>query len=535
MITRNIFGISVRPAALFMVGTLLLINSGCTSILKPEAIPAPSPQDLQKIERAQDLLSLGHQTALLESNQIFRDLTEVPALMDEASEGFIKTGMLLHLRQKEMGAVKAEGLTLLRESSALFPRFKEFGYLFDLLERIPASTKGIIGKTRADDPNVEDYLDWLRTDFPPLREKLRLRAESDEFHAYIYISFVEAFNFKFPNLPAVSELGTTFPDSNLVAYKLATFPKAKAVELAGLLSRDPDFAEAHFFLGDQAFGEGRVLTAEKHFKETLAAFPDSSSTLISLARIHHYLEEIEKSLAFDELALELAPGYRDALLGKAMCLCYLGRFEESIKVLEEMLRLGFYMIGEARYWLARNLNELGRLEEARANIEEARKYIIGQYEIPALDGQIAYKQKRPDEAEKYLKEALSLYNSDCESAYTLGQLYTDKGQWLDSALSFAQGSGCNEVMEKALEDKIREIEKADLDSNRREKLLYIKKSQLLHHRRTKAGCDFNAAASYYNAGKIESALEMARKAALYPLFKDKAQELILRIEREKSR
>ena len=484
-----------------MVGTLLLIYSGCTSILKPEAIPAPSPQDLQKIERAQDLLSLGHQTALLESNQIFRDLTEVPSLMDEASEGFIKTGMLLHLRQKEMGAVKAEGLTLLRESSALFPRFKEFGYLFDLLERIPASTKGIIGKTRADDPNVEDYLDWLRTDFPPLREKLRLRAESDEFHAYIYISFVEAFNFKFPNLPAVSELGTTFPDSNLVAYKLATFPKAKAVELAGLLSRDPDFAEAHFFLGDQAFGEGRVLTAEKHFKETLAAFPDSSSTLISLARIHHYLEEIEKSLAFDELALELAPGYRDALLGKAMCLCYLGRFEESIRVLEEMLRLGFYMIGEARYWLARDLNELGRL----------------------------------DEAEKYLKEALSLYNSDCESAYTLGQLYTDKGQWLDSALSFAQGSGCNEVMEKALEDKIREIEKADLDSNRREKLLYIKKSQLLHHRRTKAGCDFNAAASYYNAGKIESALEMARKAALYPLFKDKAQELILRIEKEKSR
>ena len=168
-----------------------------------------------------------------------------------------------------------------------------------------------------------------------------------------------------------------------------------------------------------------------------------------------------------------------------------------------------------------------------------RPFITGKENVSSLawspDGQqIAFRMKRGEKAKTQVwsiplsgGEARQL--TDCKSGVSAFAWHP-----LGKQIAFI-ATEPESKREKALEDKIREIEKADLDSNRREKLLYIKKSQLLHHRRTKAGCDFNAAASYYNAGKIESALEMARKAALYPLFKDKAQELILRIEKEKSR
>lgn len=526
---RNEFRLAALAANL-----ILLVLSACAPLAERNPPAMAAPQDQIRLSEAGSLWKKGHYIALLEAHQNFQDLLAVPSLAEEAEKGFIKTGILIHLRKKELGVVTDSTLEKVNEFLLDKPHLREYLDLIDVLRMIPASVKGVLGETRADKSGMEDYLDWLRSRFPSLNEKLRYKAASDEFYAYLYLSFVEAFSFKFQTLPDLSAVGDTFPDSNLLKFKRAIFPKILTDDLMNILGRDPDFAEAHFFLGDHALGEGMVLSSEKHFREALAAFPDSTSTLISLARIHLYLEEIEKSMSYDERALELAPAYRDALLGKGMCLCYLGRFEESMEVLKEMLTLGKYMLGEAYYWTARNQNEMGRLEEAGKNIKEARKYIIGQYEIPALDGQIAYKQKHLDEAEKYLKEALSLYNADCESAYTLGQLYSDRSQWYESAVHFAQGSDCNGLKENALEGKIREIEKSDLIPERKEKLILIKKTQLLQHRRTRAGCDYNAAASFYNAGKVELALGMARKAASYPLFKNQALELVRRIEKEKT-
>jgi tetratricopeptide (TPR) repeat protein len=521
----------------FLCGAALLAAAGCavTGRGGPGSPQGPAPGEMERLKEASALLAKGHQSALLEAHQIFGELTSTPSLLEEAGEGYLKSGILLHLRRKEMGVLTASDTPLLHAFLARYPQFQRFQFILDLLHRIPPSTRGILGKTGADDSQMDDYLDWLRESFPGLREKLGNLAETEEFYAYLYVAFVEAFSFRFETPPDLSDLRERFPDSILLAYKLATYPRIKEEELNAILGREPDLVEAHFFLGDLALSEGRVLTAEKHFREALAAFPESTSSMISLARIYLYLEEVEDSLRYDEEALKLEPSYRDALLGKAMCLCYMGKFQQSIQVLEEMLRLGLYMIGEAHYWLARNLNELDRLDEARTHIEKARSYIIGQYEIPALDGQIAYKQGRLDEAETCLNEALSLYNDDCESAYTLGQVYTDMGRWMESAVFFARGSGCNGIKEKALERKILEIEKADLDPERKARMIHTKKTQILHHRRTRAGCDFNAAAGYYNAGNPELALDMARRAALYPLFKDRAQELIRRIEKEKSR
>lgn len=512
----------------------ILSMIACAPLADKDVPVLASPQDHGRLARAQGLRAKGHYTALLEAHQIFQDLLSVPSLADTAEKGFIRTGILIHLRKKELGIVTDSTLEKIDDFLVGRSQLHEYLELIDLVRRIPPSVKGVLGETRADKSDMEDYLDWLRNRFPALNEKLRLKAASDEFYAYLYLSFVEAFSFKFQTLPDFSAIRNSFPDSSLLKFKQAIFPKILTKDLMDILSCDPDFAEAHFFLGDQSLGEGLVLSSEKHFREAMAAFPESTSTLISLARIHLYLEEIDKSLSYNEKALALAPHYRDALLGKGMCLCYLGRFEESLEVLNKMLLLGKYMLGEAYYWTARNQNELDRLEEAGKNINEARKYIIGQYEIPALEGQIEYKQKHLNEAEEHLKEALSLYNADCESSYTLGQIYSDRSQWYESAVHFAQGSVCNGLRENALEGKIQEIEKSDLIPARKENLILIKKTQLLQHRRTRAGCDYNAAASFYNAGKVESALEMAKKAAAYPLFKNQALELIRRIEKEKS-
>ena len=77
-----------------------------------------------------------------------------------------------------------------------------------------------------------------------------------------------------------------------------------------------------------------------------------------MASIYFAFEELEKSLEFYEKTLAMAPAHRDALLGKAMCLSYLGRHQEAILVCNKILTLGKYYLGESHYWLAWNLNEL---------------------------------------------------------------------------------------------------------------------------------------------------------------------------------
>ena len=127
-------------------------------------------------------------------------------------------------------------------------------------------------------------------------------------------------------------------------------------------------------LGSLNLREGYALTAEKNLLKALEHIPSSISILKNLAQIAYRLEEFEESLAYNDRILSLAPSYRDALLGKAICLSYLGRHDEAVALLNHLIELGMYLMGESHYWLAWNLNETGLLEPAMDNVKRAIFY-----------------------------------------------------------------------------------------------------------------------------------------------------------------
>jgi len=183
-------------------------------------------------------------------------------------------------------------------------------------------------------------------------------------------------------------------------------------------------------------------------------------------------------------------------------------------------------MGEGRYWTAWNLNELGRLEEARRAIASARVFLVGVADVAGLSGVIAYRQGRLDDAEKDLREALDLDPSGADAAYHLGRLYADRKDWLNSGIYFAGAAMSYEDQEKGLEKKIEEIEGSEMSADRKARLVIKKRVQILAIQATKATCQYNGAAGYHNAGSFDRALELARMAAAHPAFAEKAAELI---------
>ena len=244
--------------------------------------------------------------------------------------------------------------------------------------------------------------------------------------------------------------------------RTAVSPSLEPDRLEALLALDPEFSEIHYYLGEVALLDGKLLTAERHYLTVHEKIPESLSVLISLAKVAFQMEEVESCLGYNEKALALFPTYRDALLGQGLCLGYLGRNDEALVVLARLLELGTYYIGEARYWTAWNLNELGCLEEARRAVESAKVFLVGVSDVATLSGIVAYRQGRLDAAEKDLREALDIEPSASDAAYHLGKLYADRKEWLNSGIYFAGAALSLEDKERGMRKRIEEIEASEM-------------------------------------------------------------------------
>ena len=187
-------------------------------------------------------------------------------------------------------------------------------------------------------------------------------------------------------------------------------------------------------------------------------------------------------------------------------------------------------MGESHYWLAWNQDELERLAEAWQSIENAKKYFVGNNEVLTLAGIIAFKRENLGEAEKNFQEALSLNPANSEAHFYMGSIHARKMDWKNSGLSYGRAAHCYEKVEKALEERIKEIEESSFSEERKERLVARKKAQLRKTALTKATSFYNGAAGYFNAGMKEEALRFAQQAALHNSLKEKAEELANKIK-----
>jgi tetratricopeptide (TPR) repeat protein len=491
------------------------------------AVTAPPAVDWPaRLAEADALYRAGHYAALRGAQRIYGEAFSVPREREAVAERYLRAAIALELRKKQLGVLSAgcpAGAVALSTPGTPLARYAPW---LELVAGLPNKIKGSPGLDQVGGRTLEAQLDWVAARVPDIDRDLEGPARTDDLAAALRLALRTEYFFKFPVKLEAKAVLALHPDSRLVTFQAALSPAFALEPLESLLALEPGFVEVHYYIAEAALMAGKLLTAEKHYLTALETLPDSLSVLISLAKVAFQMEEIAECLAWNEKALALLPTYRDALLGKGLSLGYLGRNDEALAVLGRLLELGTYYMGEGHYWTAWNLNELGRLEEARRSIASARVFLVGVSDVAGLSGIVAYRQGRLDDAEKDLREALDLDPASSDAAYYLGKLYADRKDWLNSAIYFAGAAMTLEDKERGLEKKIGEIEAAEMAPERRARLVARKRTQILSVQATKATCQYNGAAGYHNAGNPERALELARQAAACPAFADRAAELI---------
>lgn len=518
------------------VAILVLLGAvSCAPALKapalkaPPAAPAPKSIWAETLREADSLYAKASYRALGRALLILEDVLNVPEWRGVATERYVKTALALGLRRSELGIPGERTPGALAGLLAAEPSVAWYRPYAELLACLPSKIKGMAGENLPAGKTHDEYFEWIRDRIEPLDRDLKIRAESDDLMACLRAALRETFFFRFADKLPAGFCSALHPESHLAEFEDAVSPRPDRNRLNTLLSRDPEFAEVHYYLGNLELQEGRLITAERHYLDVYAQIPESPSVLISLANIAFQMEELETCLEYNEKALALVPAYRDALLGKAMCLGYLGRFDEALGTLQRMLELGTYYQGEAHYWTAWNLNELGRLDEARKSIDSA-KILVGQADVTTLSGIIAYKQGRLNDAERDLLASLKSDPSEADAAYYLGMLYADRKDWRNSGVYFMGAADSFLKRERGLERRILEIEESTLSPERKERLVLKKKRQILSVQATKATCQYNGAAGFFNAGSPELALGLAELSAEHPAFSARAAALVLRIK-----
>ena len=504
----------------------IFLLSGCISKQKPEVTTQQIIEYNKVIQEANDLYDRGSYICLKQAYKLYENGLSFPVFEKKTTEKLLKTATLLGLRERELGILQETYFPKAKDIITASPYLADYSVFLKIASTIPRKTVGVVGDFVEDGDRVIVSMDEVKADLENWVTFLKQKSELEDIYAYLKIGFFSAFSYFIKEKLDIESIEQAFLESPLIRYKLALLPKGNPLILENLIKDDPQFYEAFFFLGQKALDRRMLVTAEKNFLKAYQEISESSSLVISLASIYFAFEELETSLEFYEKTLAMAPAHRDALLGKAMCLSYLGRHEEAIDVCNTILDLGKYYLGESHYWLAWNLNELEKWENAWENIESSKKYLIGHGEVFFLAGLIAFNQKRLDEAEKNLLEAHKRDDSNGDPAYYLGKIKNIQKDWLTSGAFFDSASSRYEIEENKIQKKISAIKESEFSEERKKKHLARKKSQLRKIQLTKATSWYNAAAGFYNAGYQKKSRQLAEKAASHSALKEEAEDLL---------
>lgn len=516
------------PMKKFLIFAFLVLLSFCAPGKKIDITPQIT--ELQnRINEADALFKRGSYSCLKEAFNIYQDLLSSQFDKKHTKEKLVKTALFLAIREKELAILDE---TYLKKAASLIeesPALSKFSQYLEIVNSISVKSKGTVRDIIEDSFERRKYLKKMQ-DSKKWIAQLRERAENEEFLAYLYLSLNCPNYYVRTDVKAdFSRFLELFPESVSVKFIFASCTGENQDLLKEIIQREPRFFEIYYFLGEIALKQRLLITAEKNFLKAYQEIPESSALVISLASVYFTFEEIDKSLEFYEKALILAPEYRDALLGKAICLSYLGRNTEAMKVCKRLISLGKWYLGESYYWLAWNKHELEDNEAASEYVERSKNLLPTSSEVFTLSGIINFEKEKLEEAEKNFKQALELERLNCEASFYLGKIYAQKRDWKNSGLYFEKAAHCNKFLERGIEGKIEEIKTSSLSDERKAKLIRRKRNQLIKVTLTKATAFYNAAAGYFNSGSKEKSLNCAREASLHRFFKQKAEELISRI------
>jgi tetratricopeptide (TPR) repeat protein len=514
---------------------LAVAVGGCGA---PKRRLATPPIDVSpRLAQADALIQAGCFDCLrdaLAKYQAIRDVAGAPpAAVDAATAGVVRAAALLALRERELGFVDdgylkiAKDLQAGRACDAALQPCQPVSQILDIIDLLP--TRSAIARGPSSDAQLEKLQQFYRNRQTWL-SLLRDAAGQDGLTAYAWLSFIcgTPEGRAMPQDTMLAPVGT-MRDTPLLMFKRASCFETQHAQLEELLTRDSRFVEVTFLLGQDAIGQRqpKLDEADKWFEQAYAWHPKWPAITMSIGDVALTAEEFDRSLEFYSKTLALEPQAAPALLGKARALTYLKRHEQAIATTDEILA-GRYYVGDARYWRALNETELGRIEEAWVDIEEADKLLIND-QVPKLAGIIAYRRKQLDVARAKFETARQRNPGDCETSFYLGTVFADQRAWNQTADTFVAAARCLENQELELERDIEQIRTSTAPPARQARQIARREQQIATGRRMLATSSFNTAVAYYSLSRKDEARQFAGKVADDKEFGERAREILTRL------
>lgn len=205
---------------------------------------------------------------------------------------------------------------------------------------------------------------------------------------------------------------------------------------------------------------GRRDEAEKIILQAIKQNPNESSLYYNLAVLYEHASKKEQALEFYQKAIEKKSNFTDAHLNLGKLYLLMGKFDQASNSLN---KASFLSPKEAAVWLvlaqlevrrgdfnaAREylvkakesgssdvnvlvqeiivLERLGEREEAKKLVEESLKKYNGSAEIFSVAGWFALRNSNLEDAEKFLRKAISINKNDAFTHNNLGVLFEMKG------------------------------------------------------------------------------------------------------------
>ncbi len=496
---------------------------------RPVLDPRPGIALTADIARADALVRRGSYASLQEALAVYERLAatgEAPA----ADLRAIDTALLLALRERELGLASGRSLERAVELANRQPPPYDIGVFMSVAES-QGWHAGSVSQERQD--RLMPSLQTRFKSWQAWRAQLSPGAEQGLLRAY----FLLALDCARPSDQGDGNLPPWQPPADappLLRFRAAVCPRTfDDAALEALVKNDPGFAETHLFLGEQAFRNLTLRTAEKHLAEAVRAMPDLTAAWLLLGHVHLAIEEPDLARdAYRRVTLAV-PGQREAMLGEAKSLSYLGRAEAAIVVLDEMERLGTWYMGETYYWRAWNKHRLTQNDAANDDVLASRQRMPMSPQVDLLAGFIALARREVERAEGEFRLAVQHYEGrgerDCDSGYYLASTLVMQRKWAEAAPFFERAEPCYALDEKAVLARIATIRASDLPDDRQDRLVAAKERDILKVRLQQARSCYNAAVAHANLGEPGKARPFALRALTHPEMKSLAEQLLERL------
>jgi tetratricopeptide (TPR) repeat protein len=502
----------------------LCLLAACTN-RPPALLPSPPAVDFGSLIAADALVRQGCYACLTDALSIYERLAVNPAF-PSAQLRAADTAILVALREREIGLGARDGRKRAGALAASLPVPYNLAPYLEMLDVVPWKP-GSISKERQDE--MVGVYRILTSNAPEWRRLLQRNGHGDLVRASLRLSLECSYRSSLTGRDTPDPWRPSSDAPPLVRFRSAMCQGHDTPALAAMLAADPRFAEIELFLGESAFGQGRLVEAERHMLPAFDAFPDLAVAASYLGSIYMAMEDFDEGLVYYQEAVAIIPGHREALLGQMKLLSYLGRSEDAVRVASQMIDLGTWYMGDAYYWRAWNRQRKSDWEGAWADLQEAKKYLPMDGAVAKLTGLIALGRGEPVRAHEEFRIAIRYNDKDSDAWFYLASVLSTLKRWTESAEAFAAAEPLYAKDEEALREKIKEIAASKLGDARKARLTTAKERQVAATRLQQARSAFSAAAGYFNIGDFAKAQPLAERAVAHPELAESARKLLERL------